>query len=277
MLLWLGFALGYASVTHCSFVRKGDASKEYRSLEQMGVFKVPVYGNDEELLGCIRYDSGSEWDANFKIVRTVSVFLLSSLSILTILHTLSLLFLLQERRKRIIHWVGRVCIFPTLLFNSMLFIILGGNECKADDMQCRPGIGAMLAMLNELVIFVVALLYLLAPPPTHPVFVRYTSLPPTGGQSVFSVPEMVKAKNEMKKKANQSPKKTPQAPKDPTNNTGAIVLYNRNAGHPPTNTHRDGSSSSTLLLTTEDHTDLEAPPSPRRAKTYRAPSRTANV
>lgn len=274
--------MSYVSVTHCSFVKKGDASKDYKSLEQMGIFNVPMYGDDNALLGCIRYDSGSEWDRNFKVVRAASAFLLFCLSLLSILHTLSVLFLSQERRKQIIHWIGRGLIFPALFFNSLLFIILGGDECKADDMQCWPGAGAILAILNEFVLVGAALLYLLVPAPTYPVYVRLSSISdvqseyPFMERSLFSVPETIKAKNIMKEMANRSSNKSqkPARKEDPSKVTTLVVRNNNNkTATRSVNLH--GSSSSTMVL---DEDDVEAPPSPsRQARTYRAPSRTSNV
>jgi hypothetical protein len=203
--------MSYVSVTHCSFIRKGDASLSYSSLDQMGLFKVPMYDPDHRLLGCISYDSRSEWDRNFKMVRAMGVFLLFCLSVVTILYTLSVLFLVNEKRKFIIHWICRSLIFPALLFNTLLFILFGGEECDGEDTKCSPGPGAILAMVNEVVILAAAFLFILIPQPTNPYFVRNTlgdvestGLPFRDG-SIFSVPETVKARNTMQKKVNKSP------------------------------------------------------------------------
>jgi hypothetical protein len=97
-LVWFAFSMSYVSVTHCSFIRKGDASLSYSSLDQMGLFRVPMYDPDHRLLGCISYDARSEWDRNFKLVRAMGVFLLFCLSAITILYTLSVLFLFNKNR-----------------------------------------------------------------------------------------------------------------------------------------------------------------------------------
>ena len=245
---------------------------------------------NHEMLGCIRYDSHSAWDTNFKLARANAVFLLFSLSVVTILHTLSMLFLLQERRKLIIHWICRGFILPSLVFNTLLFIVFGGDDCHGPDMKCPPGAGAILAIFNEFVLFAMAVLCLLVPPPTYPYFLRYSSVFQEGREgSVFSVPEIIKAKRTIQQE-HHVPQKQQQQQKPATHRTkrhasttssSASVKTdmaqnnNKSAHHhhhaQQQGNHRDGSSSSTLV--TDDVWDEEDPHN-NYAQKYCAPSRS---
>lgn len=271
-LAWFAFVMSYTSVNHCSFKRQGDPSLDYKSLDQLGLFKLAMYDPDHKMLGCINYDSRSEWDRNFKLARASAVLLVLALSVITISHTLSVLFLVLERRKCIILWVCRILAWFALLFNSMLFVVLGGEQCNSDELTCAPGAGAILSIFNEFAVFAMAVLFILIPPPTHPYLIRYSDVSdilnrkPFQNGNTFSVPETVKAKNTFEKRVdkaskqnNLNEKKKQQLQPEEKSYEGAIVLRNpSNQGN-----EREGSSSSTLYI--EDLNDEENPkPSSRK-------------
>lgn len=297
-LAWIAFVLSYVSVTHCSFMRKGDASLEYKSLEQQGFFSVGMYDpNNHEFLGCINYDSRYEFGGSFKFARASAVLLLLSLSVLTIGHTLSVYFLVGPRLKMIVLWICRILSFASLLFNTLLFVVFGSQECNGEDMKCPPGPGAIVSMLNELAILCMAVLFLLVPPPENPVFVRYSAMVmqrnqrPFHNGTTFSVPETVKAKDSFKKKVDKaSKKKKPTNKKKPDNPSKETALVVHNGGDNVDDNGDDsetqgifGASSSTLILDEfpdeeipifeDDPDDESAGPPPRRTSSmYCAPS-----
>mmetsp|Transcript_6050 Transcript_6050/g.12133 ORF Transcript_6050/g.12133 Transcript_6050/m.12133 type:complete len:334 (-) Transcript_6050:23-1024(-) len=295
-LIWFAFSMTYTSVTHCSFMRRGDPSKDYRELDQMGLFRVPYYDPfNHEMLGCVRYDSHSEWGKSFKLARANAIFLLISLSVVTIMYTLSMLFLWQERRKFILHWICRCLILAALLFNTLLFIVFGGDDCNGDDMKCPPGAGAILAIVNEFALFSMTVLCILVPPPTFPYFLRSSSAFPEGRNgmregSIFSVPEIVKAKRVIEKEHQHPTKPKQQRPcsthkfRHPRGSASTASLQtdaaqndNKDDYAPtPQGNHRDGSSASTLV--TDDFWDEEeGNPNHNYAQKYCAPSRSPGI
>lgn len=283
--------MSYVSVMHCSFMRKGVPSDDYRSLDQTGLFRVPSYDPwTQEMLGCIRYDSRAEWDRNFKLARANAVFLLVSSSSVVVLYTLSVLFLWHERQKLIIHWICRCLIIPSVLFNSLLFVVFGGEDCRGEDVKCPPGPGAILAVFNGVVLFAMAILCLLVSPPAHPCFVPYASVFPEGvpDPSVFSVPEIVRARRAIRRErsphaAPYNKSKAPPVRRKKTRNARVdnddsiqsdVTQCDPNSLHARDENRRDGSSSSTLV--TGDFLDDDVGQNNNNyAQKYCAPTRSS--
>ena len=293
-------------------MKTGDPSKDYRALDQMGLFTVPYYDPfNHEILGCVGYDSRSEWDTNFKLARTNAIFLLISLSMVAILYTLSMLFLLHERSKFIIHWICRCLVVASLIFNTLLFIVFGGDDCKRNNTKCPPGTGAILAMVNEFALLAMTVLWVMVPPPTFPYFLRSSSVFSEEGDgddvmregSVFSVPEIVKAKRVIqrehrhKKNIKQQqqqqtrssrtinhPNKKRHASNSTTSSLQTDMAQNDNKEDyapisptpppPPPSNYRDGSSSPTFMMTDDIWDEEEGIPNNNYAQKYCAPSRS---
>lgn len=297
--------MSYVSVTQCSFVRKGDPALEYKRLDQMGLFKVAMYdpADDSRMLGCVNYDSRTEFDRNFQFARMNAILLVVSLSVITILHTLSVLFLVQHCRKAIILWICRILACSCLLFNALQFIVFGGEECNGEDMKCPPGAGAIVAMFNEIPIFVMVALLILVPPPENPVFVRYTSIPKGRSMRAPSskLTEAEKAKEKFKERVNRASackkprpqrlekerQEQPQGKPNLPDEEAAIMAPPASRGRVSGNGNyqrNHGSSSSTLILEDiadealifedDNNSDEDSLPPPRRQTSlkYCAPS-----
>lgn len=157
------------SVSGCTYMKMGESTLKYDTLNAAGIFREPVYDKEHnKVLGCVRYSNAAQVDRGFRIVRAMAVLMAICLSVIFLLITPTILFITNNGKRVIFYSVSRALIIPALVFNCIMFILFGREECRAAGTQCSPGLSGIVAILNTFIIFILAVLLFVTPVPSHP-------------------------------------------------------------------------------------------------------------
>jgi hypothetical protein len=174
-LTWLAWAFTVVSVQHCSFFKMGPADLDYGSLDGMGFFYQAYYEHEKhDFLGCIQYNVDASWSgAAFQASRVFGVVLAMISTLLLVMVNMMVLFIRIDDRRRLLHLTIRVLVPIAFVCSIFTLVVFSMDECQKDDMQCPPGAGGVVAIMNMFVFAVLSVLVFQAPTPSQPVFVLF--------------------------------------------------------------------------------------------------------
>jgi hypothetical protein len=175
-LTWVAWAFTIVSVQHCSFFKMGPANLDYVSLDGMGFFYHAYYDDEKrDFLGCIQYKVDASWSgaAAFKASRVFGVVLAMISTSLLVMVNMMVLFLRLDDRRRLLHSMIRVLVPIAFVCSIFTLAVFSMDECQKDDMQCPPGAGGVVAIINMFVFAVLSVFVFLAPTPSQPVFALF--------------------------------------------------------------------------------------------------------
>jgi hypothetical protein len=183
-LTWIAWAFTIVSVQHCSFFKMGPANLDYDSLDGMGFFYQAYYYDDDnkhDFLGCIQYKVGNSWSGAvaFKASRVFGVVLAMISTLLLVMVNMMVLFIRFHQRRRLLHFMIRVIIPIAFVCSIFTLAVFSMDECQKDNMQCPPGTGGVVAIINMFVFALLSVLVFLAPTPSQPVFALSKDVKPT--------------------------------------------------------------------------------------------------
>jgi hypothetical protein len=161
----------------------GPANLDYDSLDGMGFFYQAYYDDDNkhDFLGCIQYKVDASWSgaAAFKASRVFGVVLAMISTLLLVMVNMMVLFLRFDHRRRLLHFMIRVIIPIAFVCSIFTLAVFSMDECQKDNMQCPPGTGGVVAIINMFVFALLSVLVFLAPTPSQPVFALFKDVKPT--------------------------------------------------------------------------------------------------
>jgi hypothetical protein len=171
-LTWLAWAFTVVSVQHCSFFKMGPADLDYGSLDGMGFFYQAYYEHEKhDFLGCIQYNVDASWSgAAFQASRVFGVVLAMISTLLLVMVNMMVLFVRLDDRRRLLHLIIRVLVPIAFVCSIFTLVVFSMDECHKDDMQCPPGAGGVVAIMNMFVFAVLSVLVFRAPTPSQPVY-----------------------------------------------------------------------------------------------------------
>jgi hypothetical protein len=232
-LTWLVWTFTIVSVQHCSFFKMGPANLDYDSLDGMGFFYQAYYDVDDDnkrdFLGCLQYKVDASWSgaAAFKASRVFGVVLAMISTLLLVMVNMMVLFVRLDDRRRVLHCMIRVLVPISFLCSVFTLAVFSMDECQKDDMQCPPGAGGVVAIVNMFVFAVLAVIVFLAPPPSQPVFALFkedAKIPPK---------KRTHSKQRSKKVAFEDPREPRPNRSLPASKSKRRIAHHRKKPRPP--------------------------------------------
>lgn len=181
-LTWVAWAFTIVSVQHCSFFKMGPANLDYGSLDGMGFFYQAYYDDEKgNFLGCIQYKEDASWSgaAAFKASLVFGVVLAYISTLLLVMVNMMVLFVRLDDRRRLLHFMIRVLVLLAFVCSIFTLAVFSMDECQKDGIQCPPGAGGIVAILNMFVFAALSVLVFLAPTPSQPIFAFFKDEKPT--------------------------------------------------------------------------------------------------
>jgi hypothetical protein len=163
--------LSVVSIAQCTFiVLAPDNSQTSTMLVARGMF-TEAYYEEGTLRGCLSYTSESNFKGAFMASRVFGVFTSFILAVSVVLASAMVLFVTRHHLRRMFLLIMRILNPFAFFFSAFMFSAFSADECSAPGISCKPGSAGIVAAVNTIVIFVVAVLAILVPGPKHSIFI----------------------------------------------------------------------------------------------------------
>jgi hypothetical protein len=119
----------------------------------------------------LQYNVDASWSgAAFQASRVFGVVLAMLSMLLLVMVNMMVLFVRLDDRRRLLHLIIRVLVPIAFVGSIFTLVVFSMDECQKDDMQCPPGAGGVVAIMNMFVFAVLSVLVFRAPTPSQPVY-----------------------------------------------------------------------------------------------------------
>jgi hypothetical protein len=170
LLTWISWIFALVTVTRCTFIKIVSDDESSSDIKSLGLFSVPIYTADKDIRGCVSYESNDGRTGGFKAGRAFSIFLVVTISIAFVIVNGMMLFIQTHMTRRLMYLLVRVCVPVAFIANTLTFVTFSMEECSEKGTKCSPGGAAIVAILNVLVLFILAVLVIVTPAPSQCAF-----------------------------------------------------------------------------------------------------------